>query len=193
MIYAYIRVSTNKQDYELQKNEILEYCKKNKINLADKCIFLEKITGKNTEREKFKILMQQVKPGDAIVLYKLDRLGRNLSDMILTHDKLLKKGIGIISITDNLDTRDKDDTTTKIIVTFLSLFADIERTYILERTHAGRLQYVANGGKLGRKPKLNSYKIELIKELLDAGKTKKEIADFLGVDRTTIYRNLNRN
>ncbi|MGM2864562.1 helix-turn-helix domain-containing protein [Bacillus cereus group sp. Bce021] len=92
-----------------------------------------------------------------------------------------------------MDTRKKDDMTTKVMVTILSLFADIERNYILERTQAGRMKYVENGGKLGRTPKINKSKTDLILELLDQGKTKQAIADFLNVDRTTIYRTLKRN
>lgn len=121
------------------------------------------------EREQFQILMQRLTLGDTLIVYKLDRLGRNLSDMIRTHEKLIKNDIGIIAINDNIDTRKKDDMTTKVMVTILSLFADIERNYILERTQAGRIKYVENGGKLGRTPKINKSKTDryssyLIKE-----------------------------
>ncbi|MBJ8061080.1 recombinase family protein [Bacillus cereus] len=133
------------------------------------------------------------KIGATLIVYKLDRLGRNLSDMIRTHEKPIKNDVGVIAINDNIDTRKKDDMTTKVLVTILSLFADIERNYILERTQAGRIKYVENGGKLGRIPKINKSKTDLILELLDQGKTKQEIADFLNVDRTTIYRTLKRN
>ncbi|WP_268637923.1 recombinase family protein [Lysinibacillus xylanilyticus] len=160
--------------------------------LAD-CIFEEKQSGKNMEREQFKILMQQLHPGNTLIVYRLDRLGRNLSDMIRTHEKLIKNDIGVIAINDNIDTRKKDDMATKVVVTILSLFADIERNYILERTQAGRMKYVENGGKLERTPKINKSKTDLILELIDQGKTKQEIADFLNVDRTTIYRTLKRN
>ncbi|MFJ7887790.1 recombinase family protein [Lysinibacillus xylanilyticus] len=148
MNYAYIRVSTLQQDYTFQKKEILTYC--NNIELLADCIFEEKQSGKKMEREQFKILMQQLHPGNTLIVYRLDRLGRNLSDMIRTHEKLIKNDIGVISINDNIDTRKKDDMTTKVMVTILSLFADIERNYILERTQAGRMKYVENGGKLGR-------------------------------------------
>ncbi|MGN4427268.1 recombinase family protein [Bacillus cereus group sp. MYBK30-1] len=193
MNYAYIRVSTPQQDYTFQKKAILTYCETNQIELLEEYIFEEKQSGKNMEREQFQILMQQLNPGDTLIVYKLDRLGRNLSDMIRTHEKLIKNDIGVIAINDNIDTRKKDDMTTKVMVTILSLFADIERNYILERTHAGRIKYVENGGKLGRMPKINKSKTDLILELLEQGKTKQEIADFLNVDRTTIYRTLKRN
>ncbi|PGY02209.1 hypothetical protein COE15_09270 [Bacillus cereus] len=193
MNYAYIRVSTPQQDYTFQKKEILTYCETNKIELLEECIFEEKQSEKNIEREQFQVLMQRLSPEDTLIVYKLDRLGRNLSDMIRTHEKLIKNDTGIIAINDNSDTRKKDDMTTKVMVTILSLFADIERNYILERTQAGRIRYVENGGKLGRIPKINKSKTDLILELLDQGKTKQEISDFLNVDRTTIYRTLKRN
>ncbi|WOA66706.1 recombinase family protein (plasmid) [Bacillus mycoides] len=120
-------------------------------------------------------------------------LGRNLSDMICTHEKLIKNDVGVIAINDNIDTRKKDDMTIKGMVTILSLFADIERNYILERTQTGRIKYVENGRKLGRTPKINKSKTDLILALLDQGKTKQEIVDFFNVDRTTIYRTLKRN
>ncbi|MGG0150942.1 helix-turn-helix domain-containing protein [Bacillus mycoides] len=66
----------------------------------------------------------------------------------------------------------------------------MERNYILKRTQAGRMKYVENGRKLGRTPKINKSKTDLILELLEQEKTKQEIADFLNVDRTTIYRTL---
>ncbi|MBJ8054888.1 recombinase family protein [Bacillus cereus] len=193
MNYAYFRVATLQQDYTFQKQEILTYCKTNNIELLEECIFEEKQSGKNMEREQFQILMRQLQSGDTLIVYNLDRLGRNLSDMIRTHEKLIKNDIGVIAIHDNIDTRKKDDMTTKVMVTILSLFADIERNYILDRTQAGRTKYVANGGKLGRTPKINKSKTDLILELLNQGKTKQEIADFLNVDRTTIYRTLKRN
>ncbi|WJE84476.1 recombinase family protein [Bacillus sp. DX3.1] len=107
MNYAYIRVSTLQQDYTFQKKEILTYCEANNIELLEECIFEEKQSGKNMEREQFQILMQQLHPGDTLIVYKLDRLGRNLSDMIRTHEKLIKNDIGVIAINDNIDTRKK--------------------------------------------------------------------------------------
>ncbi|MEH6892598.1 Hin recombinase [Bacillus sp. JJ864] len=62
--------------------------------------------------------------------------------------------------------------TTKVMVALLSLFADIERNYILKRMQAGRMKYVENGGKLWRTPKINKSKTDLILELLNQGKTK---------------------
>ncbi|MEH7462225.1 recombinase family protein, partial [Bacillus thuringiensis] len=97
MYYAYIRVSTPQQDYTFQKKEILTYCEANKIVLLEECIFEEKQSGKNMEREQFQILMQQLHPEDTLIVYKLDRLGRNLSDMIRTHEKLIKNDIGVIA------------------------------------------------------------------------------------------------
>lgn len=186
-------MSTLQQDYTFQKKEILACCEANNVELLEECIFEEKQSGKNMEREQFQILMQQLNQGDTLIVYKLDRLGRNLSDMIRTHEKLIKNDIDVIAINDNIDTRKKDDMTTKVMVTILSLFADIERNYILEQTQAGRMKYVENGGKLGRTPKINKSKTDLILELLNQGKTKQEIADFLNVDRTTTYHTLKRN
>ena len=83
--------------------------------------------------------------------------------------------------------------TIKVMVTILSLFADIERNYILKRTQASRIKYIESGRKLERTPKINKSKTELILELLEQGKTKQEITDFLNVDRTTISHTLKRN
>jgi len=155
------------------------YLKKNKVE-------------KNVERTQLKLLMQRLNSGGTLIVYTLDRLGMNLSDMIHTHEKLLKNDVGVISISDNIDTRKKDDLTTKVMVTFLALFVEIERNYTVERPHSGRLKYVENGGKLGRTPKINKMTTILIIELLKQGKTKQEIVNFLKVDRVTIYRTLKR-
>ncbi|MCM3736131.1 recombinase family protein [Bacillus cytotoxicus] len=79
MNYAYIQVPTPQQDYTFQKKEILTYCEVNNIELLEECVFEEKQSGKNMEREQFQILMQQLHPEDTLIVYKLDRLGRKMT------------------------------------------------------------------------------------------------------------------
>ncbi|MGG0233715.1 recombinase family protein [Bacillus tropicus] len=99
----------------ISKKEIVTYCEANNIALLEECIFEEKQSGKNMRREQFQALVQQLNPGDPPIVYKLDRLGRNLSDMIRTHEKLIKNDIGVIAINDSIDTRKKDDISLRLV------------------------------------------------------------------------------
>ncbi|MFD0085084.1 recombinase family protein [Priestia megaterium] len=189
MKYGYVRVSTIEQDYTMQVEKIKEY------GVLEADIYSDKATGKNLEREGLETVLDLLKEGDTLVVWKLDRLGRSVSKILGLLEELTEKGINVIAIKDNIDTTDGDSIVTKIMTTMFSLFADIERTLILERTSDGRERAKERGVKFGRKEiqQYNDKKARLenaIEEYKKGEKTAKECITLSGVSRPTFYKKL---
>jgi DNA invertase Pin-like site-specific DNA recombinase len=181
MRYGYARVSTTKQDYDLQ----IEALK------AAGCerIFSEKASGKSTNgRTEFKRLMKALNPGDTVVVTKLDRLARSSRDLLnILHD--LKEGsCGFVSLGEAWC-----DTTSDIgqlVVTIMSGIAEFERKLILSRTEVGIAKARANGKKFGRPSALDVGQKRKIAERYAAGETMAELASEYEVGEATIFRAL---
>ena len=148
---AYIRSSTHKQEVEHQKSEILEYAVKHNLKVDD---FIDiKISSKQTTKERrIDELVERVKPHDTLVTTELSRLGRSTSEVIALINQLIEKKVRVIITKQNLDIRAGHDMTSKIIVTFFSLFAELERDLISLRTKEALAAKKAKGKRLG-KPK----------------------------------------
>lgn len=148
-IYGYARVSTSQQDLEIQIEALKQY------GVAEDMIYSEKLSGKSMDdRKELQTLINMLQEGDTLVVHKLDRLGRSVSQMTTLVDKLIKEKKHLIVIDANIDTRDMDGIQgimTKALITLLGLMGEMERTFILERTKAGRERAVKNGTKLGRR------------------------------------------
>lgn len=129
--------------------------------------------------------------GDSIVVWRLDRLGRNMEDLISIVNKLNDRGVSFHSIQENI-TMDKSSSTGQLIFHLFAAFAEFERNLILERSAAGRAAARARGRFGGRPEKLTVQDLELLKTLVDNGTPIKTIADKWNVSRTTIYRYLNK-
>lgn len=183
MLIGYARVSTGLQNLDLQLDALEKYgCKK---------IFHDKISGTKKERSGLKTALSYARPGDTIVVWRLDRLGRNIRDLIEIVNKLNEQEICFHSIQENL-TMDKSNPTGQLIFHLFAAFADFERNLINERTSAGRIAAKARGRLGGRPQKLTQKDIEMIKALINNGTTIKDVAKKWGVSRTTIYRYLNK-
>lgn len=129
MIYGYARVSTYKQSYEPQVEQLI------KAGVPDDLIYREKYTGKTANRPQFQALLQRVAPGDTITVAKIDRLGRDMKESIDVIDPLLAKDVKINVL--NIGTID-NSTTGRLIMHVLLAVADSERATIVERTVAGK-------------------------------------------------------
>jgi DNA invertase Pin-like site-specific DNA recombinase len=181
MRYGYARVSTTKQEYDLQ----VEALKK----AGCERIFSEKASGKSTDgRTEFKRLMKALNPGDTVVVTKLDRLARSSRDLLnILHD--LKEGsCGFVSLGEAWC-----DTTSDIgelVVTIMSGIAQFERKLILSRTEIGIAKARANGKKFGRPSALDVTQKRKIAERYAAGETMAQLADDYGVGEATIFRAL---
>lgn len=185
--YGYARVSTQGQDLELQLKQIKDYAKFRDIELSG--IFQDKASGKDINREDFKRMIKTLESNpqgvNAIIITKLDRMGRSLLDLINTTKWLESQQIGLISISNSIDTTTKEG---RLFFYVMGALGEYERELIMERTQAGRLEAIKNGKKMGKPSK--NIPIDEIKRLLAEGVSKSEIARKFSVHRTTIYEKL---
>lgn len=186
-IYGYIRVSTTNQDHDLQKTKIMEFAEYRKLNILR--IFEDKASGKNVERNGYLELYDALKIDpqsiDAVVVTKLDRLGRSLKDLLNFTHWLDQHDVGLIIIESNIDTTTSEG---RLFFHFMASIAEYERERILERTEDGRRAAKDKGVKFGAPKKLLSMRD--IERKIFSGVPISQIARDLKVSRATIYRRL---
>ncbi|MGL4759821.1 MAG: recombinase family protein [Patescibacteria group bacterium] len=180
MKYGYARVSTQDQNLNLQTDAL------QKEGVEKENFFTDFISGSKFERKGLNQLLEKLQAGDVLVVWKLDRLGRSLKELINLIDKLKEKGVDIQSVQDKLDTTTPMG---KLIFHINCAYAEFEREIIKERTKAG-LAAARERGKMGGRPdKLGKADIEKLKKLYRDGKT--PIADlkkWFSVSNNTLYR-----
>jgi DNA invertase Pin-like site-specific DNA recombinase len=181
MKIGYARVSSTGQDLELQKQVLKKAgCSK---------IFSESVSGKDNNRSQLIAMLEELRIGDIIIVYKIDRIARSLKGLIEIIELLNEKKVDLVS----LDAGDKVDTTSPMGKAFFQIagvFAELERGMINARTKAGIEKAKLDGVKFGRIPgsknKTTPAKIEKIKIFLQVGKTYAWIAKELSVSKKTI-------
>ncbi len=154
MTYGYIRVSTDDQTVESQKNLISRYCMDKKI-FIDEWIEIEKSSRRSTRERRIDELIQKIKDGDVIIVSELSRLGRSIKEVLNIIERIVEeKRCRIIMLKQNLDIdpNNTNDMTNKILITVFSMLAELECDFISERTKEGLIARKAKGIKLG-KPK----------------------------------------
>lgn len=175
---GYARVSGESQDYDRQVEAL-------KAAGAEK-VFAEKISGARADRPQLIKMMAAIKPGDVVLVTKIDRLGRSTQDLLNLIGDMRRAGANFKSLGDEML-----DTTTangELIFTILAAIATYERRLIEARTGEGRKRAMAAGVKFGRKPKLSAFqRSEAIKRRAK-GETLAEIAKSYAVDISTISR-----
>jgi DNA invertase Pin-like site-specific DNA recombinase len=180
---GYARVSTGLQNLNLQEDRLNQYgCEK---------IFSDHISGSKSKRPGLNKAIEFARSGDTIVVWRLDRLGRNMEDLITLVNELNNRGVSFHSLEENI-TMDKSSSTGQLLFHLFAAFAEFERNLILERSSAGRIAARARGRYGGRPEKLNKQDLKLLKTLYDNGTPIKTIAEQWKVSRTTIYRYLNK-
>ena len=183
MKIGYARVSTGLQNLNLQEDRLNQYgCEK---------IFSDHISGSKSKRPGLDKAIEFARSGDTIVVWRLDRLGRNMEDLITLVNELNNRGVSFHSLEENI-TMDKSSSTGQLLFHLFAAFAEFERNLILERSSAGRIAARARGRYGGRPEKLNKQDLNLLKTLYDNGTPIKTIAEQWQVSRTTIYRYLNK-
>lgn len=183
MKIGYARVSTGLQNLNLQEDRLNQYgCEK---------IFSDHISGSKSKRPGLDKAIEFARSGDTIVVWRLDRLGRNMEDLITLVNELNNRGVSFHSLEENI-TMDKSSSTGQLLFHLFAAFAEFERNLILERSSAGRIAARARGRYGGRPEKLNQKDLNLLKTLYDNGTPIKTIAEQWQVSRTTIYRYLNK-
>lgn len=177
MKIGYARISTKDQNLELQK-EALEKAGCNKI-------YEDIISGAKHGRPGLDLALEVLKSGDTLTVWKLDRLGRNVKQLVDLVGEFEKRGIHLNSITEGIDTSTPSG---KFFFHMMASLAEMERSLIIERTRAG-LETARRLGKLsGRKPKMNPGKVLAAKKLLKSGISPKEVAKTLEISVATLYR-----
>ena len=174
--FGYARVSTSQQSLDVQLKALKE------AGVREDRIFSDKATGSNLNRSGLELLRLKVEEGDAILIKKLDRLGRNTEDMITLIKEFDAMGVSIRFLDDGIST---EGTMGKMVVTILSAVADAERQRILERTNEGRLEAKAKGVRFGRKPSVDRKAVRSL-YAQDIGAT--EITNRLRIGRSTVYK-----
>ncbi|HEY4033935.1 MAG TPA: recombinase family protein [Ktedonobacteraceae bacterium] len=183
---AYIRASTDKQDLNTQKLEILEYARKKDLKIDD-FVEITISSRKTTKQRRIEEVLQILTDSDTLIVTELPRLGRSTAEIIALVNELITRSIRIIVLKQNLDIN-QHDMNSKIVITLFSLFAEFERDLISLRTKEALAAKKFQGVKLG-KPKGTIQKSKFdtnrdrIKELLKLGLSVRKIAKLLG------YRN----
>ncbi|MBF0549565.1 MAG: recombinase family protein [Deltaproteobacteria bacterium] len=178
MRIGYARVSTEDQHLHLQ----LEALQKAECSR----IFKEKISGKTRDRLELERMLDQLREGDTVVIWKLDRLARSTRDLLEIVEKIKEAGAGFQSLSEPWA-----DTTShagRMILTVFAGIAEFERELIRERTRAGREVAKGRGVRFGRPRKLNEEQKALTGRLLQEGKSVKQVAQTFGVHVSTVYR-----
>ena len=179
-LLGYARVSTADQNPDLQHDALK----------AAGCyrIFVDTASGALDERPALAKVLDQLRPGDTLVVWKLDRLGRSLRHLIDTIAELERRDIGFRSLQENIDTTTPGG---KLIFHIFGALAEFEREIIRERTLAGLASARARGRRGGRPPSMTPTKLALARQMYDSRQhTLAEISRTLGVSRASIYRHL---
>ncbi|NQX15083.1 recombinase family protein [Rathayibacter sp. VKM Ac-2857] len=180
-VIGYARVSTSDQNAQMQV-DALEAAGATRIYVD------QGVSGMKASRPELDLALDRLKKGDVLLVWRLDRLGRGTVNTLTLIDSLIAKGVGFRSITEGLDSTTP---TGKAMLGMVSIFAELERETIRERTSAGLAAAKAQGRTGGRPRALDNKKIKLAQHMYDSGEhTKSEIASTLGVGVATVYRYL---
>ncbi len=177
MLIGYARVSTQDQNLTLQREAL--------INAGCEKVFEDKVSGTRADRPGLSKTLEMLREGDTLVVWKLDRLGRSVKQLVDMVSELNKQGIQFKSLTDSIDT---GTTSGRFFFHVMASLAEMERELTIERTRAGLEVAKKLGRKGGRKPKMTDSKIESAKKLLSSGVPPKEVAKNIGVSVSTLYR-----
>jgi DNA invertase Pin-like site-specific DNA recombinase len=179
-IIGYARVSTTDQNPQLQMNALRDAG-------AIRVYNDHGVSGSTVSRPGLNTCLDQLREGDVLTVWKLDRLGRNTQHVLAVIEDLTSRGIGFRSLTEGLHT---DGPMGRAMLTIMAAFAQLERDIMIERTRAGLAAAAANGRKGGRPRKVDDVDAKKARSLRDKGITATDIAKMLGVSRATAYRYL---
>lgn len=195
MIYAYIRVSTDRQTVENQRFEIDNFCKARKIRIGR--YIEETVSGmKAVDKRELGLLIRKMKEGDTLIASEISRLGRRLLEVMSILKMLMDKKVNVITVKEHFELG--DNLQSHVIAFAFSLASEIERSLISQRTKEALARRKAMGQKLGRKAggsnrthKLDGHK-ELIRTMVEYGYNKAEICRKVGCTYATLEKHLKR-
>jgi len=177
---GYARVSTEDQHLDLQRDALQQ--------AGCHVIYEEAVSGKSTLRPELEQCRKALRSGDTLVVWRLDRLGRSLPDLVRIVAELERDGISLESLAEKIET---ESASGKLVFHVFAALAEFERSLIRERTHAGLAAARARGRSGGRKPKLGEKQVREIRALLRNPDIQvSEVARRYGVSRTTLYKHI---
>lgn len=185
---GYARVSTRDQSLDVQVEQIQRYCEYRNIDLVR--LYTDKASGANTDRPEFQQMLLDIETNaygaEAIIIWKLDRIGRSLKNLIEIVEGFKSKGMGFVCINTNVDTTSPEG---RLFFHLIASFAEYERALINERTALGREAALAKGVKFGR-PIITVDTNDARRRIAD-GVPKTKVAGDMGISRSTLHRRLN--
>ncbi|MEU4779248.1 recombinase family protein [Micromonospora sp. NPDC023633] len=181
---GYARVSTTKQHLDRQIDAIL------KVGVPMERLYVDKRTGSSVDREGLKKLISYVRPGDTIVVYTLDRLGRNLREVLNVAHDLEQRGVGVRSLADPLPIDTRSTGMGRIAFMLLALFAEMERVFTAERAAHARAVAQAQGRNIGRPKAHSAAQIEHAQLLRERGESLSQISHKTGIPKSSLRRYL---
>lgn len=177
MTFGYARVSTAGQDEALQLDALQQAgCDR---------VFTDHASGATSSRPALDELLGTVRRGDALVIWRLDRLGRSLRHLLEVVSELERRGVSLRSVTESIDTSSPAG---RLVFHTFGALAEFERDLIRERTKAGLAAARARGRVGGRPTVWTPEKKKQAKRMLAEGKTVSTVAEVLGVSRASVYR-----
>ena len=184
-VIGYARCSTTSQDTQAQVDALLA------AGIPEGKLFSEHISGAApfSDRRQLQAAIAACRPGDQLVLAKLDRLGRTMQDCVSRAADLLEAGIHIRTLDGRVDTLALGKMA-KLVIGILAAAAEIERDLILERTEEGRQRALAAGVKFGRKRGWKAEQAAHVQELVAQGLSHRQVASKVGLSASTIRRML---
>lgn len=177
MLIGYARVSTDDQNLGLQTDALTK--------IGCERIFSDKLSGKSSERAGLMDALSHLRKGDTLVVWKLDRLGRSVKQLIEIAAKLEEDGIEFRSLTDGVDTSTPAN---RFFFHVMASLAQMERELIVERTQAGLKAARSRGIVGGRHRAMTPPKIDAARKLINSGTSPRDVAKTIGVSLATLYR-----
>ncbi|WP_313054428.1 recombinase family protein [Pseudomonas lopnurensis] len=176
---GYIRVSTLDQNPDRQ----LEGVQVSRV-------FIDKASGKDTQRPQLDALLSYVREGDTLVVHSMDRLARNLDDLRRMVQQLTRRGVRIEFVKELLTFTGEDSPMANLLLSVMGAFAEFERALIRERQREGISLAKQRGVYRGRKKALSESRIEELRRRVDAREPKAALAREFGISRATLYEYL---
>jgi len=177
--FGYSRVSSSAQDWSLQSDALI------KAGVDDRDLYRETASGSKRDRTELRRVLDLLRKGDRIVVYRLDRLARSQLHLLQIIEEIEGKGARLVSIMDNIDT---STATGKMVVGILAVLSEFERNLLLERSAAGRAIARQRNVQFGRPPKLTDA---MIRQVLlahdDPATTVPETCRVLGISKSSYY------
>jgi DNA invertase Pin-like site-specific DNA recombinase len=183
MILGYTRVSKGEEQNSALQRKALEEAMVERV-------FEEKASGARWDRPELQRLLDQLRPGDVVLVWKLDRLSRSLKDLLILMERIDKAGAGFRSLTESIDTTTPAG---RMMMQMVGSVAEYEREMIRERTQAGLQAARAKGRTGGRPPKLTEQqRLDIADNVLSGRKSGAEMARLYSISETTVSRIVSR-